>query len=453
MAKIRGASTTAYAVALVLFVILFVFSLVSAILFYTKISQADQRVADADKKLREVATDAQLASLRTTLGDRSGSSGTLLVGLQQELAALRGLVAGSETATVDSIRKEMATAEVTAPSLMGEIRRLNAEWKASKDAASEAEAGKKSAEDQLAVVQNQKAAAQQEFDAALADLKSRLDQVDSRNTAFQATVSDQGKTLADEMARVRSQTQGTINSLRSQIDQKDKEIESLNKRIRELQQRSKAQAAIDPSVEPKGIVAAILSERGLVYINRGRSHRIQLGMTFLVGDRITGLSKDENNELQGKAVVEVINVMDESSVARIVKATRGNSVIEGDPVFNAAYDPNVHYKFVVFGEFDIDNTGSPSVSDRQRIETLITQSGGSVVQAMTYDTDFLVLAPEPKIPEPLPADVIDQTRLIEHAEQTRRYNQWQELLAQAKALSIPVLNQNRFLSLVGYYQR
>lgn len=453
MAKIRGASTTAYAVALVLFVILFVFSLVSAILFYTKISQADQRVAEAEKKLGEVATSAQLSSLRVTLGDRGNSRETLLFDLLRELNSLRELASGSTTTSVESLRKDMAALEATSPSLVGEIRRLNAEWKASKDAAAEAEAGKKAAEDQLVVVQNQKAAAQQEFDAAIADLKARLDQVDSRNTAFQATVSDQGKTLADELARVRSQTQGTINSLRSQIDQKDKEIESLNRRIRELQQRSKAQATIDPSIEPKGVVAAILSERGLVYLNRGRSHRVQLGMTFLVGDRITGLSKDENNELQGKAVVEVINVMDESSVARIVKATRGNTVVEGDPVFNAAYDPNVHYKFMVFGEFDIDNTGTPSVSDRQRIETLITQSGGSVVPRMTYDTDFLVLSSEPKLPEPLPADVIDQTRLIEHAEQTRRYNQWQELLAQAKALSIPVLNQNRFLALVGYYQR
>jgi hypothetical protein len=30
---------------------------------------------------------------------------------------------------------------------------------------------------------------------------------------------------------------------------------------------------------------------------------------------------------------------------------------------------------------------------------------------------------------------------------------YQKLIGEAKTLSIPVLNQNRFLALVGYYQR
>lgn len=452
MARIRAASTTAYAVALVIFVILFVFSLVAAILFYTKISQSEVRAQEANDKLMAVATPAQLTSLRTEVGAKT-EGGTLLMGLQNELRKLRRMAAGSDSESADTLEKSMAVAGLKDTNLIAEVRRLQAELKSAETRISNAEASAKSAQDAQQKAIEEKAGAEARFNESVTELKSRLDEVIAKNAGFGETVKGQTTVLEDQLKAVRTASQGEIGVLGSQIDQKNKEIESLNKRIRDLQQRTQTRSAIDSSLEPKGRIVSILSDRGLVYINRGRAHRIQPGMTFLVGDRITGLSKDEEGELQGKAVVEVINVLESSSVARIVKSTRGNSVIEGDAIFNTAYDPNVNFKFVVFGEFDIDNTGTASVSDRRRIETLITQAGGSVVPELSYDTDFLVLSSEPKTPDALRADEIDQTRITEHAEQTRRYKQWQDLLSQAKALSIPVLNQNRFLTLVGYYQR
>ncbi|MCE9589274.1 MAG: hypothetical protein K8S99_01980 [Planctomycetes bacterium] len=453
MARIRAASTTAYAVALVIFVVLFVFSLIAAILFYTKIAQANLAAETATASLKAVANDQQIDALKKNQAAKA-SGGTLVQRLQEELAAMQQIAAGTTSTSAASLKKDMATLGLSdQSSLLGELRRLQAEVASDVRRVSEAEGVAKTAQEEVLKAQKEKLDAATAFNTTITELKAKVDAMAAQDSRYETSIQDQGKTLTAQLNSVRDETKAAMTALRTTLDQKDKEIDALNKRIRDLQQRTTAKAAIDPSLEPKGRIVSIISERGLVYLDRGRTHHVQPGMTFLVGDRITGLTRDTKNELQGKAVVEVINVLDDSSVARIVQSTRGNTVVEGDLIYNAAYDANMHYKFVVYGEFDIDNTGSPSVGDRRRIETLISQAGGSVSPEMTYDTDFLVLAPEPKAPDPLRADEIDQTRITEHAEQTRRYKTWQGLLNQAKALSIPVLNQNRFLTLVGYYQR
>jgi len=53
------------------------------------------------------------------------------------------------------------------------------------------------------------------------------------------------------------------------------------------------------------------------------------------------------------------------------------------------------------------------------------------------------------------ADVVlyNTCSVREHAEATRNYETYNRLANQARELSVPVLNQNRFLALVGYYRR
>ena len=54
---------------------------------------------------------------------------------------------------------------------------------------------------------------------------------------------------------------------------------------------------------------------------------------------------------------------------------------------------------------------------------------------------------------PHPASEFDPVKIERVAAQRRKYETYQSLISEAKALSIPILNQNRFLVLVGYYQR
>ena len=63
----------------------------------------------------------------------------------------------------------------------------------------------------------------------------------------------------------------------------------------------------------------------------------------------------------------------------------------------------------------------------------------------------LVLGVPPALPTGNPGD--DPVQIEIQAELQERYNRYEQLMEQANELSIPILNQNRFLSLVGYYRR
>src|SRR5690606_23185485 len=111
-------------------------------------------------------------------------------------------------------------------------------------------------------------------------------------------------------------------------------------------------------------------------------------------------------------------------------------------------------------DFDVDNTGRTSMSDRRRIETMILQWGGKLSQAseednreLSYDVDYLVLGEEPELPTPLPPGTFDPEIIEAHRAKQRRWERYNQLVKEARELQIPVLNQNRFLLLVGYYQR
>ena len=71
---------------------------------------------------------------------------------------------------------------------------------------------------------------------------------------------------------------------------------------------------------------------------------------------------------------------------------------------------------------------------------------------LSPETDFLVLGQEPPLPEE-PRDKTDPVTIENYNKAKSKYETYQNLMVQAKKLSIPVLNQNRFLTMVGYYQR
>ena len=146
----------------------------------------------------------------------------------------------------------------------------------------------------------------------------------------------------------------------------------------------------------------------------------------------------------------------------MVSIDRGADVEVGDPIVNLAYDPDVAYRFVVFGEFDL-----PGVAEglgEERVRSMIRAWGGEVDPPInpaasgqikvSYQVDYVVLGPEPAEPRGLTADELsDPAALVQQRRDRQLYDAYQEILRQAVAAGIPVLNQNRFLDLVGYYNR
>lgn len=448
-----------YIVSLVLFGILFVFSFIFAVIFKTQIGDAQAQALDATSALRQyIKPDERRRPEVLQLKAKQAAKGISIVGqLLAENIRLKQLINNAPRSTVDVIKQEMIDANVKAgQTLVGEVRRLGLERAGDQELINQYKKEIEGFTKRIGSIEDQKDTETKAFEATIDDLKSTLTSIQGDFSVFRVQVDDQRETLEQQLDATRAQTQRSINDLRSTIEQKDLRIAAQKKRLDELTEiatTDRGGGVNDPTREYDGVITSILNEEGLVYIDRGRADQILLGMTFEVFDKNQGVSVDESGDLRGKATIEVIRMSDRSSLCRVVRFGRGRTVNEDDLIANVVYDPNVSYRFYVFGDFDIDTTGQVTSTDRRRVKTMVTQWGGQLITNLSYNTDFLVLGQEPDLPAPLAPTEFDPIVLEQHAAQKKKYQEYQDLIAEAKALSIPILNQNRFLALVGYYQR
>lgn len=204
-----------------------------------------------------------------------------------------------------------------------------------------------------------------------------------------------------------------------------------------------------------GTIARVSTD-SIVYIDLGAGQQIVPGMTFEVYDKVEGvppLRTGENELPMGKASIEVIRVGPTSSEARVIRVTPGRTITEGDVIANLIYDRNTRYNFVVFGKFDLTRPGTPDAADARILRRLVSEWGGRVQDQIDVTTDFLVIGAEPQIPdftEEQRRDPVNAKLLIDAQAELDAYN---EVLRRAQELSIPVLNQNRFLYFIGYFEQ
>jgi hypothetical protein len=171
-------------------------------------------------------------------------------------------------------------------------------------------------------------------------------------------------------------------------------------------------------------------------------------LTFGVYNRGESVPKDG----KGKAEVEVFDVAKTYSAARIVNSGVRKPILQGDIVANLIWNSDRPNVFVITGEFDLDNDGQIDLDGPAKIKALIEKWGGRVADAISIDTDFLVLGQQPQVLqrptlEELEVDPRARDKYEASLQQLNRYN---ELLSQAQTLWIPVFTYERFLYFTGY---
>lgn len=441
----------------------FVICLVLAILFHTQISKIqvnEQRAVAELDKFANAGERRQQAIMQMVSGEQS------VVGqLLADTSRLKQIIIGSAQASIDAIQGEMRTLGLDeGQTLVREIRRLRAEEQAAKELAQQFEDKANNASKRAASAEASKGQVEADYRTSVNQLEAKLKSMQADVDDYRSKVAQQREALESQLQQARQQLQQQRNESDSKISQLDSELELARRLIAQLRSESpkRLQAQIDSSLLGDGRLLTAPSGRGIVDINLGRSDHVLPGMTFEIFDRRTGVAKNAMDEFRGKATVEVLNVHDGSSVARVVRSEAGQEIYEGDIIANLIYDPNTKFKFFVHGEYDIDNFGQPSISDRRRVESMILQWGGILAaprqvpgddSQLSYDVDFLVLGNEPKLPDPLPDTEVDPVIIAEYARKKKEYQAYYNLVNEAKALSIPILNQNRFLVMVGYYHR
>ncbi|MEQ8845190.1 MAG: hypothetical protein RIB58_10075 [Phycisphaerales bacterium] len=280
-----------------------------------------------------------------------------------------------------------------------------------------------------------------------AEVAGYRDEVESlRNEYGQARLS-----MDRRVADIRTRADDRVSILGTQLDQARAELRTAEDQLRELRGQGRS-SGVRPRPEESlvdGVVVAINERDRQVTLNIGERDKVTLGMTFAAYSDAQEITPDaQGNYPRGKANLEVIRVLDDRSIARINGSVSGRPLLQGDVVANAVYDPNKVYKFVVYGFFDADGDGIESFGETRAIEAAIRNWNGQVVESLSGDVDFLVLGTRPTLP-PEPDITANQEQILQYQESLSRVERYDDLFDRAVSAGIPVLNQNRFYTLVG----
>lgn len=323
-----------------------------------------------------------------------------------------------------------------------------------------------------------------ELDDARAALKQKVDetgaQIAAMNEAMAGVRAEQAaamqtaqtvtQTKDERITSLQQDAEGTLRQVQELRQQKQVETADLSRQLeaarRDLDRVSnrlndiRLDVGVPMMRSPDGRVIRLPGDN-IAFIDLGYGDQITPGLTFEVYDRIEGVpapGADEAGGLpEGKASLEVIRVGATSSECRIVRRAAGTAMTEGDLIANVVYDRNVKYRFHVYGNFDLDRDGRFTAEEGRRdaevVKRLITQWGGQVVDLINVDTDFVVLGREPIVPVLTASDRDDPIERARFDAAVAAARQYDEIKAQAIALRIPVLNQNRFLHMTGYFEQ
>jgi len=286
--------------------------------------------------------------------------------------------------------------------------------------------------------------------AALSEEVGRLSEdVDAYGTNVNAVVA-QNNERVDNIRRTSSERESALQDSIAELEEQTLVLQQVIDQLRAEQDSFKLAPLAEHSLIDGRVVGATVADRQ-VFIDLGQDQRVVLGMTFEVYASGTDIRPDSDGEFPaGKATIEITRVGDNTSVARVVRETRGQPVVEGDVIANAAYDPDKIYYFVVFGDFDTNHDGQATSAERGSLISLVEEWGGKVGDEITGQTDFLVLGERPVLP-PAPSPDAPLPLIQEYIRKQSLVQKYDALFRTATQTAIPVLNENRFYTLTGLY--
>jgi hypothetical protein len=327
---------------------------------------------------------------------------------------------------------------------------------------------KKSSDDQVAglqkKLQDQVAADKtvlDDKDKQIAEANAKADAAQQQLKDFQTQVQTATNSVTQTGEAKLKELQTTSSSLTTALQQANTKLTADEKLITQLKGKLH-QSRVNPSEavvqQPDGTIIRVV-DQNTCFISIGSHQSVIKGLTFEVydknkgipalGDTSTGLS--DTNMPTGKASIEVFAVQADTAECRIVRMQPAEQVVIGDLIANLVFDPNTKYNFFVYGSFDLSNSGVPRAEDAELIKRLITQWGGKIQDHIDVDTDFVVMGVQPQVP-PV-TDANDPQVIMRHDAAVQASQKYEDQIRQAERLSIPVMNQNRFLYFTGYYDQ
>lgn len=270
------------------------------------------------------------------------------------------------------------------------------------------------------------------------ELKSLLEKTSEERVGILMTDLQDEKTKSSQLNQDLLKTQAELKQAESRMQIALKQLQE----IKPLPDKDVAAYAQD------GEISLNNPQTGVVHINLGSDDHVYRGLTFAVYDKSIPIPKDG----KGKAEIEVFDVQKNISVARVVYSQIKNPILTGDPIANLIWDSKKANVFTVAGEFDINGDGAIDPQGTEKVKELIKKWGGIVDDTLSINTDFVVLGSSPTLLKKPTYEEIElyPDSMAKYEASIKQKDLYTELENRAAALSIPILNLERFLYLSGY---
>ena len=277
------------------------------------------------------------------------------------------------------------------------------------------------------------------------DIRNQFDTLQEQmKTATDEQIQSYRDRLESEQARLR---QGQLDLQETERKMKDTEtlLQDAMAKLEAIKPKPDMKVA---AFKPDARIVRVDLQNGLVTLDAGAKDHVYRGLTFAIYQNNAPVPEDG----QGKAEIEVFQVGEQVSVARVVRSDKRNPIVPDDLVANLIWDAKSSNQFVVVGDFDINQDGRVDPDGAAQVKELIERWGGKIVDDITIDTDFIVVGIEPVIPlrptqDELDADPTAFQRYETANQKSKVYN---TLLVKAGNLRVPVFSHKQFMYLIGY---
>ncbi len=455
-----------------------------AIVAYGDLDKQRKDAEQARQELRNFATDAELSTtdVGRLLGEAKKNNRSAYKFQGEQIDGLKRFLTGDVNASVTDIGKQLRAVGVpegqAVVNVITDLRDKN-------------DVKDKNIEGLQAEIASNKKDLQglaTRYESVKGEREKQVKVLEEAITKLQGEIEVHRKNTDKTLAEANQKHEETQAQAAERLLAAQNQAKALQTEITRLEIRVKELRSVIAETSPKpdhlvgqidGRILSVNPDQNLVYVNIGRRDHLQLGTTFEVYDPVRGIevTKDSAtgkiNLKRGKATIEVMELDDDTAVCRVIRSLRSQTILAKDLIANIAYDRKRQFKFFVFGNFDLDGDGTHTLADYNLVVELIRKWGGKVVREedrresvvallgeqkagelqLPLDTDYIVIGSEPEPPAPLKEEQKanpDEVKAWLEAQKT--WQKFSQIQDQARQLAVPIINQHRFLDLVGYYR-
>jgi hypothetical protein len=189
--------------------------------------------------------------------------------------------------------------------------------------------------------------------------RARIEEQQTQFTSQLTSIKTDAKSIAQKAGDEKEALLKQIATLRATNQRLVEELEKYKNKMAGLKE------------QPDGHIMRVDQRLRMVWIDVGRADGLLRQTSFAVYDH----NENGSGTTKPKGRIEVINVEEHMSTARILEDFPSNPIINGDVIETPAWSPGQRIHFALALKMDINNDG---VDDYDLVKSIITMNGGVI---------------------------------------------------------------------------